>query len=134
MSQALKTIFLPSCLLFRIMKVKAFIAQSCQILYDLMDCSPPGSSVHGILQQEYWRELSFLLQGIFPTRISNPDLTHCSWILYHLSYLDAVYNYIIQILGPQGESGKNTQLFQWYSPSSFFILQKMMGSGKLFWR
>ena len=26
------------------------IIQSCLILFDLMDCSPPGSSVHGILQ------------------------------------------------------------------------------------
>jgi len=86
----------------------------------------------GFSRQEYWSGLSFLLQGIFPTQISNPDLMHCSWILYHLSYLDAIY--IIQILGPQGKSGKNTQLFQWYSVSSFFILQKIMGSGKLFWR
>ena len=27
-----------------------------------------------------------LLQGIFPTQGSNPDLLHCRWILYHLSY------------------------------------------------
>ena len=26
------------------------VAQSCPSLCDLMDCSPPGSSVHGILQ------------------------------------------------------------------------------------
>ena len=26
------------------------VAQSCQALCDPMDCSPPGSSVHGILQ------------------------------------------------------------------------------------
>ena len=26
----------------------------CPTLCDLMDCSLPGSSVHGILQQEYW--------------------------------------------------------------------------------
>jgi len=24
-----------------------------------MDCSPPGSSVHGIFQEEYWSRLSF---------------------------------------------------------------------------
>ena len=29
-------------------------AQSCPTLSDPMDCSPPGSSVHGIFQQEYW--------------------------------------------------------------------------------
>ena len=29
---------------------KVLVAQSCPTLYDSMDCSPPGSSVHGILQ------------------------------------------------------------------------------------
>ena len=34
------------------MKVKgeSEVAQSCPTLSDPMDCSPPGSSVHGILQ------------------------------------------------------------------------------------
>ena len=27
-----------------------------------------------------------LLQGIFPTHGLNPDLPHCMWILYQLSY------------------------------------------------
>ena len=35
--------------------------QSCLALGDLMDCSPPGSSVHGILHAR------ILLQGIFLT-------------------------------------------------------------------
>ena len=33
-----------------IMKVKVLLAQSCLTLHDTVDCSPPGSSVHGILQ------------------------------------------------------------------------------------
>ena len=32
------------------------VAQSCPTLCDPMDCSPPGSSVHG---REYWSRLSF---------------------------------------------------------------------------
>ena len=28
--------------------------QLCPILCNPMDCSPPGSSIHGILQEEYW--------------------------------------------------------------------------------
>ena len=32
------------------LKVKVLVAQSCQTLSNLMDCSPLGSSVHGILQ------------------------------------------------------------------------------------
>ena len=30
---------------------------SCAQLCDLIDCSLPGSSAHGILQQEYWSGL-----------------------------------------------------------------------------
>ena len=32
------------------MKVKVLVTQSCPPLCDPMDCSPPGSSVNGILQ------------------------------------------------------------------------------------
>ena len=31
-------------------KVRVLVTQSCLILCNPMDCSPPGSSVHGILQ------------------------------------------------------------------------------------
>ena len=32
------------------MKVKVLVAQSCPTLWNPMDCSPPPSSIHGILQ------------------------------------------------------------------------------------
>ena len=35
------------------------IAQSCLTLCESMDCTPPGSSVHGISQEVYWSELPF---------------------------------------------------------------------------
>ena len=60
------------------------IGKLCLTLCDPMDCSPPGFSVHGILQA---RTLGvgchFLLQGIFPTQGSNLHLLHCTRILYH---------------------------------------------------
>ena len=34
------------------------VAQSCPTLCDPMDCSPPGSSIHGILRQEQWSRLT----------------------------------------------------------------------------
>ena len=42
--------------LLQCMKVKSEseVAQSCPTLRDPMDCSPPGSSVHGILGEDYW--------------------------------------------------------------------------------
>ena len=47
--------------LLQCMKVKSEIAQSCPTLCDLVDCSPPGSSVHGILQARIleWVAISF---------------------------------------------------------------------------
>ena len=46
--------------------LNCLVAQLCLTLCDLMDCSPPGSSAHGILQQEYWSGLSFLSPGDLP--------------------------------------------------------------------
>ena len=56
------------------------VAQSCSSLCDAMDCSPPGSSVHGILQARVleWIAISagedclieemvgFLAKSVFP--------------------------------------------------------------------
>ena len=41
--------------------LKVLLTQSCLTLYDPMDCSPPGSSVHGILQARIleWVAISF---------------------------------------------------------------------------
>ena len=63
------------------------VAQSCPTLCDPMDCSPPGSFVHGDSQGKTTRGVCHsLLQGIFPTQGSNLGLLYCRWILYHLSH------------------------------------------------
>ena len=59
---------------------------SCATLCDPTDYSPPGSSVHGILQARVLEWVAMLLQGISPTQGSNPGLPHCRRILYHLSH------------------------------------------------
>ena len=38
----------------------------CPTLFDSMDCSLPGSSVHGILQARYWSGLPFPSPGDHP--------------------------------------------------------------------
>ena len=62
------------------------VAQSCPIHCDHMDCSLPSSLVH---QDSPGKNPGVgcyaLLQRIFPTQGSNPGLSHCTWILYHLS-------------------------------------------------
>ena len=42
--------------------------------YNTMENSPPGSSLHGILQAKYWRGLPFPPPGDFP----NPRIEHAS--------------------------------------------------------
>ena len=49
-----------------IMYVCMLVTQSCPTLFDPMDCSGPGSSVHRILQQEYWSGLPCLSPGDLP--------------------------------------------------------------------
>ena len=52
-----------------------------------MDCSLPGSSVHGDSPVKNIGVGCYaLLQGIFPAQGSNPDLPHCRWILYWLNH------------------------------------------------
>ena len=40
--------------------------QLCLTLCDPMNCSPPGSSVHGFSRQEYWSELPYPSPGDLP--------------------------------------------------------------------
>ena len=40
--------------------------RSCQTLFNPMDCSPPGSSVHGFSGQEYWSGLPYPPPGDLP--------------------------------------------------------------------
>ena len=64
-----------------------FVVQLYLTIWDPMDCSLPGSSVHGILQARIleWVSIPFS-KKIFPPQGSNPGLPHCRQILYHLSH------------------------------------------------
>ena len=70
--------------------VLCLVTQSCPTLCDPTDCSLPGSSVHGDSPGQNMATPGMgchaLLQGIFPTQGSNPDLPHCRGILYCLSH------------------------------------------------
>ena len=63
------------------------VAQSCPTLCDPIDCSLPGSSVHGIFQAIFLQWIAiFFSRGISSTQVSNPGLLHCRQKLYHLSH------------------------------------------------
>ena len=73
-------------------------AHSCQTLHDPMDCSPPGSSVHGILQA---RILEWIVISSSRGSSRPSDQTHISClegILYHMSHLETPFFYYIEIL------------------------------------
>ena len=53
------------------------LAQLCLTLCNPMDCSPPGTSVHGFPRQEYWSGLSFPPLGDLPDpriKLASPAL------------------------------------------------------------
>ena len=56
------------------------VAKSCPTLRDPMDCSPPGSSIHGIFPWNYWRRFPFPSPGdrpdpgIEPVSLTSPTL------------------------------------------------------------
>ena len=69
--------------------------KSCPTLSDPMDCSPPGSSVHGFSRQEYWSGCHCLLQeegyshlfslmpssGVGPSPMPPIATSNTSWLL-----------------------------------------------------
>ena len=95
----------PICILLNICVVSTFpnyismhiclVAKSCPTFCDPMDCSPSGSSVHGVLQARIpeWVAISFPRGSSWPR-----DWTYVScigrWVLYHWATRDARKRYI----------------------------------------
>ena len=67
-------------------QAKLLVTRSCWILCDPMDYSPPGSTLHGILQARIleWVAIPFF-KGSYQQG-SNPGLLLCRQILYCLSH------------------------------------------------
>ena len=79
-----------------ILWVWCLVSQSCPALCDHMDCSPPGSSVHGDSASKKTVVGSHaLLQGIFPTQELNPGLPHCRQILYYLRHKGSPISWLL---------------------------------------
>ena len=60
---------IPVCLWDLITFCCCLATQSCLTLCDLVDCSPAGSSVYGISQQEYCSRLPFLSSEGLPNPV-----------------------------------------------------------------
>ena len=57
--------------------MSAQLLQSCLTLCDPMDCSPPGSSVHGILQA---RVLEWVVLFLSPGDLPDPGMEPVSYV------------------------------------------------------
>ena len=63
------------------------VAQSCPTLCNPLDCSLPGSSVHGILQARILEWIAFpFSKGSSQLRDQTQGFPHCRQILYQLSH------------------------------------------------
>ena len=62
------------------------VTQICLTLCDLLDWGLPGSSVHGILRQEYWSGLPFPSPGDLPSPGTEPESPALQAIIYLLSH------------------------------------------------
>ena len=73
-------------------KVKVLVAQSSPTLVTPKHCSPPDSSVHGILQSRIleWVTIPFSRGSSWP-RDQTQVLLHCRQLLYHLSHQGRPY-------------------------------------------
>ena len=93
-------------------KSESEVAQSCLTLCDLMDCNPPGSSVHGIFQARAmeWGAIAFSVPKITSVEYNNlnpktlllaPQAEnghHCILLIIFL-FLEVIYKkFLLKIL------------------------------------
>ena len=71
-------------------------------LWDPVDCSPPGSSVHGILQARMLESVAMpFSNGCSQPRDRPLSLLHCKQIFYHLSHKRPLDNIFLLIFSHQ---------------------------------
>ena len=87
--------------LLQCMKVKSEseVAQSCPTLSNPMDCSLPGSSVHGFSRQEYWSgvPLPFLKNYLSDNINLFCKINHNPIITDNSPYLRMMFNFHLMI-------------------------------------
>ena len=82
-------------------KIESEVAQSCPTLSDPMDCSLPGSSVHGIFQARVleWVAIAFSVSS-WDDQYCNIDLFSNTKLILHswnkpYLFISSIYSYII---------------------------------------
>ena len=108
--------------------VLCLVIQSCLTLWDPMECSPPGSSVHGNSPgKSTGVGCHSLLQEIFPTQGSNPGLPHCRQIVYLQPPREAQLRCCV--------TSQFLWLFHWqlYVPNHYFFFFFSQKLQSMFW-
>ena len=110
--------------LLQCMKVESEseVAQSCSTLSDPMDCSPSGSSVHGISWQESWRGLPFPPPGDLPDPGIEPESP--------TSALEAD-SFLLNHRGSNKGEVENTDWRRKWQPTPVFLPEESQGRGSL---
>ena len=115
--------------------MKILVSQSCLILCDPMDCSPPGFSAHGTLQSRTleWVAISSSRELSQPgVNLSYQCLLHCMWIVHLLSQQEsasgsgseefpAMQETWVQSLGQEdllGIGGRNSYSLHYFCPDN----------------
>ena len=109
----------------------AKLLQSCLTLCDTVDCSPPGSSVHGVLQA---RILEWVAMPSFRGTSQPRDWTHVSyiscfgrWVLYHLCHLGSPRKSEDMPDSTLKCSFFRDRLLSWYKSNLKWLSDSMMG-------
>ena len=81
------------------------VTQSCPTLWDPNDCSPPGSSVHGLLQARIleWVAMSYSRGSSRPK-----DWTHVSCICSHQRKINIIPHFIKEETSPVSSNSLST--------------------------
>ena len=89
------------------MKVKSEreVAQACLTLLDPMDCSPPGPSVHGILQARVLEQVAMPFSNVLVAVINVEDRLHTGSGQVRTSKLGSRINQAYEVSTLHGPKG-----------------------------
>ena len=105
-------------------KVKVLVTESCTTLCNPMDCSLPGSSVHGILQSRILEWVAMLFSRGSSRSRDQIQISHIAgrfftvWATWLSIYLEGVINADSQFAimgGRRPKQGKNNFMFKLFS-------------------
>ena len=94
--------------------MRAQSLQSCPTLWDAMDCSPPGSSVHGILQA---RILEWVARPSSRGSSRSKDLIRISWV-------SCTGRWVLYLQRPLGSPHTLVSCWNSFPPRLIFYLPK----------